>query len=31
LARAIGLQRSTISAIVEQLIEERWVVDGGIG
>ena len=28
LARLSGLQRSTISLIVEQLIEESWVVDG---
>jgi predicted NBD/HSP70 family sugar kinase len=29
LARASGLQKSTISAIVEQLIEEGWIVEGG--
>jgi len=29
LARASGLQSSTVSAIVEQLIEERWIVEGG--
>lgn len=28
LARASGLQASTVSAIVEQLIEERWIVEG---
>jgi predicted NBD/HSP70 family sugar kinase len=31
LARASGLQRSTISLIVEQLIEEHWVVEGPTG
>ena len=31
LARASGLQRSTISLIVEQLIEENWVVEGPTG
>src|SRR5271155_2819991 len=30
LARASGLQPSTISAIVEQLIEEKWVTEGAI-
>ena len=30
LARKIGLQRSTVSLIVEQLMNERWVVEGGI-
>src|ERR1700682_1073888 len=30
LARASGLQPSTISAIVEQLIEEKWVSEGGV-
>jgi predicted NBD/HSP70 family sugar kinase len=29
LARRSGLQRSTVSLIVSQLIEERWVRDGG--
>jgi len=29
LARLSGLQRSTVSLIVNQLIEERWVRDGG--
>src|SRR5436305_12951577 len=31
LARASGLQRSTISLIVEQLIEESWVLEGPTG
>jgi len=31
LARASGLQRSTISLIVEQLIEEHWVLEGSMG
>jgi glucokinase-like ROK family protein len=30
LARQIGLQRSTVSLIVEQLMNERWVVEGGL-
>ena len=30
LARSSGLQPSTISAIVEQLIEEKWVSEGAI-
>ena len=30
LARASGLQPSTISAIVEQLIEEKWVAEGAV-
>ena len=30
LARSSGLQPSTVSAIVEQLIEERWVVEGAV-
>jgi predicted NBD/HSP70 family sugar kinase len=29
LARVSGLQKSTISAIIEQLIDERWIVEGG--
>lgn len=29
LARLSGLQRSTVSLIVNQLIQERWVRDGG--
>src|SRR5438105_5816303 len=31
LARISGLQRSTISLIVEQLIEECWVLEGPTG
>jgi predicted NBD/HSP70 family sugar kinase len=31
LARASGLQRSTISLIAEELIEERWVIEGPTG
>jgi len=31
LARASGLQRSTISLIVEELIEEHWVLEGPTG
>lgn len=31
LARVSGLQRSTISLIVEDLIRERWVLDGSTG
>jgi predicted NBD/HSP70 family sugar kinase len=31
LARVSGLQRSTISLIVEQLIQERWVIEGATG
>jgi predicted NBD/HSP70 family sugar kinase len=31
LARCSGLQRSTVSAITEQLIAERWVVEGALG
>jgi predicted NBD/HSP70 family sugar kinase len=31
LARVSGLQRSTISLIVEDLIKERWVLDGSTG
>ena len=31
LARVSGLQRSTISLIVEQLIEEKWVIEGPTG
>ncbi|HEY2014202.1 MAG TPA: ROK family transcriptional regulator [Bryobacteraceae bacterium] len=31
LARISGLQRSTVSLIVEQLIEERWVLEGPTG
>jgi len=31
LARRSGLQRSTVSAITEQLISERWVIEGALG
>jgi predicted NBD/HSP70 family sugar kinase len=31
LARHSGLQRSTVSAITEQLIEQRWVTEGASG
>jgi predicted NBD/HSP70 family sugar kinase len=31
LARLSGLQRSTISLIVEQLLEERWILEGPTG
>jgi predicted NBD/HSP70 family sugar kinase len=31
LARHSGLQRSTVSAIIEQLITEGWVTEGAIG
>ncbi|HYK88226.1 MAG TPA: ROK family protein [Acidobacteriota bacterium] len=31
LARSSGLQRSTVSAIVDQLIKEGWVVEGPLG
>jgi len=31
LARVSGLQRSTISLIIEQLIEENWVLEGPTG
>src|SRR5438067_12273769 len=31
LARVSGLQRSTISLITEQLIHEKWVVNGPTG
>jgi predicted NBD/HSP70 family sugar kinase len=31
LARISGLQRSTISLIVEQLVEENWVIEGPTG
>src|SRR6516165_4088747 len=31
LARRSGLQRSTVSAIAEQLIDERWVIEGAVG
>ncbi|MGH9403571.1 MAG: ROK family transcriptional regulator [Terriglobia bacterium] len=31
LARQTGLQRSTVSLIAEQLLKERWVVEGAVG
>src|SRR5260370_42507152 len=31
LARRSGLQRSTVSAITEQLLTERWVIEGATG
>ncbi len=31
LARISGLQRSTVSLIIEQLIREKWVVNGPVG
>ena len=31
LARASGLQRSTVSLIVEELLRERWIVEGLMG
>src|SRR6202035_3455530 len=31
LARVSGLQRSTISLIVEQLVQENWVLEGPTG
>ncbi|HUA97621.1 MAG TPA: ROK family protein [Terracidiphilus sp.] len=31
LARASGLQRSTVSLIVEELLAERWIVEGPMG
>src|SRR5919199_3952426 len=31
LARYSGLQRSTISAITEQLITEQWITEGALG
>jgi len=31
IARVSGLQRSTVSQIIEQLVRERWVVDGPTG
>jgi predicted NBD/HSP70 family sugar kinase len=31
LARVSGLQRSTVSLIIEQLIHEKWVVSGPLG
>ena len=31
LARISGMQRSTVSAIAEQLIAQRWLVEGAVG
>src|SRR5689334_15234089 len=31
LARYTGLQRSTVSLITEQLIEEQWISEGALG
>jgi predicted NBD/HSP70 family sugar kinase len=31
LARSSGLQRSTVSSIIDQLIEEGWVTEGAVG
>ena len=31
LARFTGLQRSTVSLITEQLIEEQWISEGALG
>ena len=31
LARVSGLQRSTVSLIVEDLIKERWILEGSVG
>jgi predicted NBD/HSP70 family sugar kinase len=31
LARVSGLQRSTVSLIVEELLDERWIVEGSMG
>lgn len=31
LARHTGLQRSTVSLIIEQLIEEQWITEGALG
>lgn len=31
LARRSGMQRSTVSSIAEQLITERWVIEGAVG
>jgi len=31
MARVSGLQRSTISLIVEELLEERWIIEGPTG
>lgn len=31
IARHTGLQRSTVSLIIEQLIEEQWITEGALG
>ena len=31
LARVSGLQRSTVSLIVEELLAEKWIVEGSLG
>jgi len=31
LARSTGLQRSTVSLIIEQLIDEQWITEGALG
>jgi predicted NBD/HSP70 family sugar kinase len=31
IARYTGLQRSTVSLIIEQLIEEQWITEGALG
>jgi predicted transcriptional regulator len=31
LARVSGLQRSTVSLIVEELLADRWIVEGSLG
>lgn len=31
LARVSGLQRSTVSLIVEELLDERWIIEGSMG
>jgi predicted transcriptional regulator len=31
LARLSGLQKSTVSAIVEELLESRWICEGDLG
>lgn len=31
LARQTGLQRSTVSLIIEQLIDEQWITEGALG
>jgi len=31
LARVSGLQRSTVSLIVEELLAEKWIIEGSLG